>query len=78
MEKQVEAYAKQVLAFAMVHKNDFDLVHAHDWMSLPAAMKIKQELGKPYIAHIHSKVICTLILAVVKHKVCKLPTASLL
>ena len=54
MEKQVEAYAKQVLAFAMAHQNDFDLVHAHDWMSLPAAMKIKQELGKPYIAHIHS------------------------
>ena len=54
METEVDAYAKKVLAFAKKHAQDFDVVHAHDWMSLPAAMAIKKELGKPYIAHIHS------------------------
>lgn len=54
LEARVEEYAQTVLAFARAHANEFDLVHAHDWMSLPAAMAIKKELGKPYIAHIHS------------------------
>lgn len=54
LEREVEQYAKNVLAFARVHANEFDVVHAHDWMGLPAAIKIKQILGKPYIAHIHS------------------------
>ena len=34
--------------------DDFDLVHAHDWMTLPAAMAIHAVSGKPFIAHIHS------------------------
>ncbi len=54
LEKKVSEYAQTVLAFARAHADQFDLVHAHDWMSLPAAMAIKKELGKPYIAHIHS------------------------
>lgn len=54
MEAEVSAYAKKVLAFAKKHADQFDVVHAHDWMSLPAAMAIKKELGKPYVAHIHS------------------------
>lgn len=54
LEHEVEQYAKNVLAFARAHADEFDVVHAHDWMGLPAALKIKQALGKPYIAHIHS------------------------
>lgn len=54
MEAEVSAYAKKVLAFAKKHADQFDVVHAHDWMSLPAAIAIKKELGKPYVAHIHS------------------------
>lgn len=33
---------------------DFDLVHAHDWVTYPAAMRIKQRTGKPMIAHVHA------------------------
>jgi hypothetical protein len=54
LEAHVSQYAQEVLKFARAHADEFDLVHAHDWMTLPAAMTIKKELGKPYIAHIHS------------------------
>lgn len=54
MEDRVEEYAAQVFAYAQAHMGEFDLVHAHDWMSMPAAIKIKEKLGIPYIAHIHS------------------------
>jgi glycosyltransferase involved in cell wall biosynthesis len=54
LERQVSDYATMVLDFARAHADQFDLVHAHDWMSMPAAMKIKAELQKPYIAHMHS------------------------
>lgn len=31
-----------------------DLIHAHDWLTYPAAIVAKQILGKPLIAHVHS------------------------
>ncbi len=33
---------------------DFDVIHAHDWLTSPAALLIKGLSGKPWIAHIHS------------------------
>jgi glycogen(starch) synthase len=33
---------------------DFDLIHAHDWMTFPAALAIKELTGKPLVLHIHS------------------------
>jgi glycogen(starch) synthase len=32
----------------------FDVIHAHDWMTFPAAMAIAGFSGRPYIAHIHA------------------------
>ncbi|MBQ6449306.1 glycosyltransferase family 4 protein [bacterium] len=54
MEDRVEEYARQVYAYALAHLDEFDLVHAHDWMTIPAAIMIKQKLGKPFVAHFHS------------------------
>lgn len=33
---------------------DFDIIHAHDWMTMLAGIKIKQKTGKPLVMHIHS------------------------
>lgn len=33
---------------------DFDVIHAHDWMTMLAGVKIKQQTGKPLVMHIHS------------------------
>ncbi len=31
-----------------------DLIHAHDWLTFPAAIRIKQRCGCPMIVHVHS------------------------
>lgn len=54
LEHKVDQYADKVLDTAKQHKNDFGVVHAHDWMSFPAAAKVKATTGKPFIAHVHS------------------------
>ncbi len=33
---------------------DFDVIHAHDWMTMLAGMEIKRATGKPLVVHIHS------------------------
>jgi glycogen(starch) synthase len=33
---------------------NFDIIHAHDWMTMMAGVKIKQQTGKPLVMHIHS------------------------
>ena len=33
---------------------DFDVIHAHDWMTMIAGMEIKAQTGKPLVMHIHS------------------------
>lgn len=32
----------------------FDVIHAHDWLTLPAAAIAKQRTNRPLIAHVHS------------------------
>ena len=52
IEQQVRGYAQRVKKVAKSKKAD--LIHAHDWMSFPAAQAARQSLGKPMIAHVHS------------------------
>ncbi len=33
---------------------EFDVIHAHDWLTFRAALKAKELSGKPLIAHVHS------------------------
>lgn len=49
---EVERYAREVLA--LVQGEDFDLIHAHDWMSFPAALLLAERRGKPLVVHFHS------------------------
>jgi len=35
-------------------KVDFDIIHAHDWMTFLAGMEIKAYSGKPLLLHVHS------------------------
>lgn len=42
------------LSAAMASKMEFDVIHAHDWMTMLAGIKIKQQSGKPLVMHIHS------------------------
>lgn len=38
----------------LVDKLEFDVIHAHDWLTFRAALKAKAKSGKPLILHVHS------------------------
>lgn len=38
----------------LASKMEFDVIHAHDWMTMLAGIKIKEQSGKPLVVHIHS------------------------
>ena len=50
--ERVWAYAQ--IAAAIAEERDFDIVHAHDWMTFVAGMEIKRRTGKPLVLHVHS------------------------
>ncbi len=55
IESQIEYFKN--LNFKMLKralKEDFDLIHAHDWMSVKIALELKKIKNKPLILQIHS------------------------
>jgi len=49
---EVERYARQALA--ATSGESFDVIHAHDWMTFPAALLLRERTGKPLLVHFHS------------------------
>jgi glycogen synthase len=41
-------------AGAIAEKTPCDIIHAHDWMTVPAALNARRISGKPLVLHIHS------------------------
>ena len=42
------------VAAELAKKYDFDVIHAHDWLTYEAGVAIKQETGKPLVVHVHA------------------------
>ncbi len=42
------------IAASVASKMEFDVIHAHDWMTMLAGLRIKEQTGKPLVMHIHS------------------------
>jgi glycogen(starch) synthase len=38
----------------VVDLGSFDIIHAHDWLTFRAALRLKEQTGMPLIVHIHS------------------------
>jgi glycosyltransferase involved in cell wall biosynthesis len=38
----------------LAQKSDFDVIHAHDWLTYPAGVAAKKISGKPLVVHIHA------------------------
>jgi len=38
----------------IIRQEEFDLIHAHDWLSFPAALEAKKVSGKPLVFHVHA------------------------
>jgi len=52
MYQEVHRYASMALALA--RDEQFDVIHAHDWMTYPAGVAVAMMTGKPLVVHIHS------------------------
>jgi len=52
MYRDVENYKNTVLD--IVSQEDVDVIHAHDWMTIPAALLARRISGRPLVLHIHS------------------------
>ena len=52
MYKEVQRYAE--LAVKLAAEEEFDVIHAHDWMTYPAGVAVAKASGKPLIVHVHS------------------------
>jgi glycosyltransferase involved in cell wall biosynthesis len=52
MYAEVHRYA--ALAAELAETEDFDIVHAHDWMTYPAGIVVSAISGKPLVVHVHS------------------------
>lgn len=50
--QKIHLYAH--LAAQLAVDKDFDIIHAHDWITFPGGVKIKDDSGKPLVLHIHS------------------------
>jgi glycogen(starch) synthase len=54
LEFRVNEYAHSILDAVKSQHVDADVIHAHDWMTYPAAQYLRQKLDKPFVAHVHS------------------------
>jgi len=50
--EQVCRYARKAAEIASIE--DFDVIHAHDWMTYPAGVEVAHLSGKPLVVHVHS------------------------
>ena len=55
--KQMEEVARYAMVggtIAMDHKDEFDVIHAHDWLTYLAGIAAKELTGKPLVIHVHA------------------------
>ncbi len=50
--EEVQRFAE--VGWHLGQKPDFDVIHAHDWMTFPAAIAAQKGSGRPMIAHVHA------------------------
>ncbi len=52
--EEVARYAAVGGTIAVQHKDEFDIIHAHDWLTFPAGMAARELTGKPLVVHVHA------------------------
>lgn len=50
--KQAEQYAR--FCTSISRAIDFDVIHAHDWLTYPAGLAVSRISGRPLVVHVHS------------------------
>jgi len=49
-----EIYKYSIVASVIAEENEFDIIHAHDWLAYPAGIAAMKVSGKPLIIHVHA------------------------
>lgn len=49
---EIRNYA--VIGNIVAQENQFDVIHAHDWLTYPAGIAAKEASGKPLVIHVHA------------------------
>jgi glycosyltransferase involved in cell wall biosynthesis len=49
---EINNYA--IVAKTIAQQNQFEIIHAHDWLTFPAGIAAKSVTGKPLVLHVHS------------------------
>ncbi|MBU4496304.1 MAG: glycosyltransferase family 4 protein [Acidobacteria bacterium] len=49
-----EIFRYSIIAGVFAAHQDFDVIHAHDWMTFPAGIRAKAVTGKPLVIHVHA------------------------
>jgi len=54
-----ENLLSEVMKYTLVSESlcyieEFDVIHAHDWLTFPAGVRTKQLSGKPLVVHVHA------------------------
>ncbi len=52
--EEVARYAMVGGTIAMQHKDEIDVIHAHDWLTYYAGITAKRLTGKPLVVHVHA------------------------
>ena len=52
--EEVARYAMVGGTIAQERKNEFDVIHAHDWLTYMAGIAAKELTGKPLVVHVHA------------------------
>ncbi len=49
---EIRNYA--IIGNIIAQENEFDVIHAHDWLTYPAGIAAKEATGKPLVVHVHA------------------------
>jgi len=52
--EEVSRYAQVGGTIALEHKDEFDVIHSHDWLTYLAGIAAKELTGKPLVVHVHA------------------------
>lgn len=52
--EEVSRYAQVGGTIALQHAGEFDVIHAHDWLTYLAGIAAKELTGKPLVVHVHA------------------------
>ena len=52
LHEEINNYS--IIAGVVARTEDFDIIHAHDWLTYLAGVEVKKATGKPLVVHLHA------------------------